>query len=70
MHFDGDRELWLSPTVADGIALAAARAEGRAAAIADLRARTGYESWCADTGRYEATAEDYAAYLEAKGRQP
>jgi len=44
----------------------AAEARGYARAVAALRERAGYESWCADTGRYEATVGDYADWLTAE----
>lgn len=45
--------------------LADAREAGYRRAIADLCAGSGYEDWCAATGRHDGSRYDHAAYLEA-----
>lgn len=38
-------------------------------AVARLRSGAGYEAWCVDTGRYDATREDYADWLDDSARR-
>lgn len=51
--------------LADFNDLKAAEARGYRKALERLRKGGGYESWCADTGRYEGNRVDLADYLEA-----
>jgi len=45
VHWDGERDIWLSPTVADDMALAAAERRGYERAIEALRDDEAYRSW-------------------------